>query len=67
MMSSTNVHKPIIVEGICEGIPAGVTQLTLHAGMCHGHTSSGLCWLGYCSYVHVSVAETYVSREIIQF
>ena len=57
----------ILVEGICEGIPAGDVTITIWAGKCKGFNQKGNCHFGWGSYQHMLISETFVEREIIEF
>lgn len=55
----------VVVEGICEGIPAGTVTLAIYAGICSENSVAGDCWFGWNSYPQILVSESYVEREII--
>ena len=57
----------LLVEGICDGIPAGDVTITIWAGKCKGFGQIGHCHFGWNSYLHMLISETFVEREIMQF
>ena len=57
----------VLVEGICDGIPAGDVTITIWAGKCKGISVVGDCYFGWNSYQHMLISETFVEREIMQF
>ena len=56
-----------LVEGVCDGIPAGDVTITIWAGKCKGISVVGDCYFGWNSYQHMLISETFVEREIMQF
>ncbi|XP_067931283.1 collagen triple helix repeat-containing protein 1-like [Watersipora subatra] len=67
MNVNSNIHRPILIEGICEGIPAGDVNLSVHVGYCKDQVSIADCHFGHKSYDHVMASEVYAEREIIYF
>ncbi|XP_067930638.1 collagen triple helix repeat-containing protein 1-like [Watersipora subatra] len=62
-----NLHRPILIEGICEEIPAGDVNLSVHVGKCKDQLSVGDCFFGWESSIHAMASEVYAEREIISF
>ena len=57
----------ILVEGICDGIPAGDVTITIWAGKCKGYSNVGDCYFGLTESQQMLISETFVEREIISF
>ena len=64
---TANCLLGFVVEGICEGIPAGYVQVMIRAGVCKNTPQPGDCLFGWYSDAHFMISETYVDREIIDF
>lgn len=56
---------PFVVEGTCNGVSAGAVDVKINAGACHGESTIGECYFGWISYLHISISETFIPREVI--
>jgi len=64
---SKTVYIGLVVDGICEGLPAGTMQIQFASGKCRGETLAGEAYMGWNSFINIMIAETYVEREVITF
>ena len=55
----------IVVEGTCDGIPAGDVTLTVWVGKCRGMSTVGDCHFEWSSYNHMLISETFVDRVMV--
>lgn len=57
----------IIVDGVCEGIDAGLVTVKLLGGRCKLYSNIGSCWFGWHNSIHLMISEVFVDRQIINF
>ena len=55
----------IVVEGTCDGIPAGDVTLTVWFGKCIGFNTMGNCYFGWGGSQHILISETFVERVMV--